>query len=116
MGYFRRECSTQFCRHHGEYGHTTEQCSAASTYASALREKTRRNLEESELINIEEEMEGDMEGEGETLKGGSEVSGKVVEVGEKGVQTEKQVEEGKTGVVEKPLKEKPYLIISILGG
>ena len=108
VGHFRRECSTPFCRHHGEYGHTTEQCSAAGSYASALRERTTGNLAESELMNIEEEMDGDMEGEGETLKGGGEVCGKVVEVGdkvlnkgEKGVQ---QVEEGKTVVVEKKVE------------
>ena len=108
VGHFRWECSTPFCRYHGEYGHTTEQCSAASSYASALREGNRGNLAESELINMEEEMEGDMEGEGNTLKGGSEVSGKMDEVGEKGQDKgEKgvqQVEEITKVVVEKKVE------------
>ena len=26
-GHYRRDCFTPFCRHHGEYGHTTESCS-----------------------------------------------------------------------------------------
>ncbi len=36
-GHYRRDCFTPFCRHHGEYGHTTESCSAAKSYASAAR-------------------------------------------------------------------------------
>ena len=36
-GHYRRDCFTPFCRHHGEYGHTTESCSAAKSYAPAAR-------------------------------------------------------------------------------
>ena len=52
-GHFHRECSTPFCRHYAQFGHFTEMCAAAGSYASALRESTRVNNAES--VNIEEE-------------------------------------------------------------
>ena len=31
--HFRPNCTTPFCRHHSEYGHATEGCAAARSYA-----------------------------------------------------------------------------------
>ena len=36
-GHFQCECTTPYCRHHGEYGHSAEGCAAARSYASAAR-------------------------------------------------------------------------------
>ena len=37
-GHFRRACQTPFCRHHNQYGHTTESCSyKKATYANVAR-------------------------------------------------------------------------------
>ena len=51
VGHFRRECTTPYCRHHGEYGHKTEECSAVGSYAGVLRGK---NNAEPEPVDIEE--------------------------------------------------------------
>ena len=66
------ECSTSYCRHCSRYGHLSETCAAAGSYASALREVTRATVAES-AVNIEEEemevvTEGKGEGEGEGSK------------------------------------------------
>ena len=31
-GHYKRDCFNPFCHHHGEYGHSTEICSATKTY------------------------------------------------------------------------------------
>ncbi|KAI0232164.1 hypothetical protein LSAT2_017484, partial [Lamellibrachia satsuma] len=66
-GHFRRECFTPHCRHHGEYGHSTESCAAAGSYASALKE---RETMEAEDYNVEEEREG-----GRVVEGQARVEG-----------------------------------------
>lgn len=97
-GHFRRECNTPFCRHCRQYGHMTEQCAAAGSYASALRETgTRAEIAQCELVNIEEEMEQGMEGEGVVEGAGAEIGvegEKAVQV-ESGVKTPTEMEAGK---------------------
>ena len=52
VGHYRRDCTTPDCRHHDTYGHDSEGCSAAKSYAAA----TRRDLRfKSSEYDIEEE-------------------------------------------------------------
>ena len=54
VGHYRRNCTTPYCRHHDVYGHDSEGCSAAKSYAAA----TRRDLRfKSSEYDIEEEEE-----------------------------------------------------------
>ena len=42
VGHVRRDCTTPYCRHHGEYGHSSEQCTGGrATYARAARPQRR---------------------------------------------------------------------------
>ena len=93
-GHFRRECSTPFCRHCAQFGHLTETCAAAGSYASALREVTREKQAES--VNIEEmDVEGvnaaEVKGEGVEGEGNVNVSGGGDEVGETAAGTAAQL-------------------------
>ncbi len=53
-GHFRRDCFTPFCRHHGEYGHTIESCSAAKSYASAVRPNSTTDADREDQFPEEE--------------------------------------------------------------
>ena len=100
-GHFRRECFTPYCRHHGEYGHSTESCAAAGSYASALKEK--ETAIEAEVYNVEEEREGGRVREKQTQVD-KEIGVKVAaEVEKERVQEEKadsDIERGVTTVPE----------------
>ncbi|KAI0232163.1 hypothetical protein LSAT2_017482 [Lamellibrachia satsuma] len=66
VGHLLRECFPSYCRHHGEYGHSTETCAAAGSYASVLKE--RDTAMKADDINIEEEREEGKVGEDEWVE------------------------------------------------
>ena len=41
-GHYRRDCTKPYCRHHDAYGHDSEGCSAAKSYAAATRRDLRK--------------------------------------------------------------------------
>ena len=50
-GHFRRACQTPFCRHHNEYGHTTESCVLKkATYANAAKRNDEFAVETTEQM------------------------------------------------------------------
>ena len=101
VGHFRRECFTPYCRHHGEYGHSTESCATAGSYASALKE--RETVMEADDINVEEEREEGKVGEGQARVEGQVLAGvaeKMVVEGVQGERANKEIERGVTTVPE----------------
>ena len=56
VGHYRRDCTTPYCRHHDAYGHDTEGCSAAKSYAAATRRDLRKQVDSSEYDTEEEEI------------------------------------------------------------
>ena len=63
VGHFRRECTTPYCRHHGEYGHKTEECSAVGSYAGVLRGKNNAEPEPVEIEEVSGTAEGSFSGQ-----------------------------------------------------
>ena len=56
VGHYRRDCTTPYCRHHDAYGHDSEGCSAAKSYAAATRRDLRKQEDSSEYDTEEEEI------------------------------------------------------------
>ena len=63
VGHFRRECTTPYCRHHGEYGHKTEECSAVGSYAGVLRGQNNAEPEPVEIEEVSGTAEGSFSGQ-----------------------------------------------------
>ena len=55
-GHYRRDCTTPYCRHHDVYGHDSEGCSAAKSYAAATRRDLRKQVDTSEYDTAEEDI------------------------------------------------------------
>ena len=56
VGHYRRDCTTPYCRHHDAYGHDSEGCSAAKSYAAATRRDLRKQVDSSDYDTEEEEI------------------------------------------------------------
>ena len=56
VGHYRRDCTTPYCRHHDAYGHDSEGCSAAKSYAAATRRDLRKQEDSSEYDTEEEDI------------------------------------------------------------
>ena len=54
VGHYRRDCTTPYCRHHDAYGHDSEGCSAAKSYAAATRRDLRKQVDSSDYDTEEE--------------------------------------------------------------
>ena len=51
-GHYRRDCTKPYCRHHDAYGHDSEGCSAAKSYAAATRRDLRKQVDSSEYDTV----------------------------------------------------------------
>ena len=56
VGHYRRDCTTPYCRHHDAYGHDSEGCSAAKSYAAATRRDLRKQVDSSDYDTEEEKI------------------------------------------------------------
>ena len=54
IGHLRKKCNTPFCRHHQQYGHTTESCSAEKAKLKSYANVARKVLQEEGDISCEE--------------------------------------------------------------
>ena len=61
VGHVRKNCDTPSCRHHGQYGHATEGCSAdkaskaKTSYASVVLNVPQIDIDESDMIDRTDE-------------------------------------------------------------
>ena len=76
VGHFRNVCTTPFCRHHGVYGHSTEECVTASTYAGAVG-----RVNGDPVLDGGDEVTEDMETKDEFDRGTVALMGEDCEVG-----------------------------------
>ena len=56
VGHYRQDCTTPYCRHHDIYGHDSEGCSAAKSYAAVTRRDLRKQVDSSEYDSEEEDI------------------------------------------------------------
>ena len=66
VGHYRRDCVTKYCRHHGVYGHSSEECSRPASYAGAMKGQ---DNEEPDAVD-ETEVEGGGGGASKRSEGG----------------------------------------------